>query len=32
MIDNQIAKEALFEELDRNNDGRIAQQELIWFT
>ena len=31
MIDNQISKEQLFAELDRNNDSRISQLELIQF-
>lgn len=32
MIDNQVSKESLFEELDRNGDGRVALNELISFT
>jgi len=31
MIDNQITKEALFLELDKNNDNRISLDELVRF-
>ena len=32
MIDRQITREVLFEEIDRNRDGRINAQELTRFT
>ena len=31
MVDNQIPRESLFMELDRNNDGKITQEELGYF-
>jgi len=31
MLDNLVSKEALFSELDRNNDGKINQEELVRF-
>lgn len=31
MLDNSISKEALFSELDRNNDGKVNQEELVRF-
>ena len=32
MIDRQITKEALFNELDRNNDDKITMEELVQFS
>ena len=32
MVDMQITKEGLFEEIDRNRDGRVNVEELVKFT